>query len=56
MNQSTVKRLRKLAKKIHNMEEGKLAPEKFIFKSLKKEYQQKSIAEREKFLNLLEIS
>mgnify|MGYP003307390766 CR=1 FL=1 len=55
MNQSVAKRLRKLAKKIHNMEEGKLAPEKFILKSLKKDYKQKKPEEKEKFLNLLEI-
>ncbi len=56
MNGSIIKRLRKLAKKIKNLDESEVIPEEFIFKSLKKEYKQKSIAEREKFLNLLEIS
>jgi len=56
MNGSLIKRLRKLAKKIKKMDEGEIVPEKFIFKSLKKQYKEKSPAEREKFLNLLEIS
>ncbi len=56
MNKSTSKRLRKLAEKIHKMEEGKHAPEKFILKSLKKQYKQKNQEERKQFLNLLEIS
>lgn len=56
MNQSTIKRLKRLAKKIHNSEEGNILPEKFIFKALKKDYSKKSTKERQIFLNLLENS
>lgn len=56
MNKSTSKRLKKLAEKIHEKEEGRHAPEKFILKSLKKQYKQKNQEERKLFLNLLESS
>ena len=56
MNGSIIKRLRKLAKKIKNLDESEVIPEEFIFKSLKKEYKQKALQKEKKFLNLLEIS